>query len=129
MEGLNDGHKKNVKHLDFFKALKQLRGLCDVNVAWDKCVRFVVRCLFCGTLVLNWRIALVCWNFCWDFPIYNNSSFELKDCGFGELGVFFVCVFYLYITIMVLSYESSLLFDTKLQSWVISSWVNFHMTR
>lgn len=97
MEGLNDGHKKNVKHLDFFKALKQLRGLCDVNVAWDKCVRFVVRCLFCGTLVLNWRIALVCWNFCWGFPIYNNSSFELKDCGFGELGgVFCLCFLFVY---------------------------------
>jgi len=31
------------------------------------------------------------------FPVYNNSSFELKDCGFGELGgVFCLCFLFVY---------------------------------
>jgi hypothetical protein len=55
--------------------------------------------------------------FCKGFQVANCSfGLELKDCGFGELhyGVF-VGVSILHITIMVLSFECFLLFDTKLQ--------------
>ncbi len=114
-----------------------MKGLCGFNVAWYMCVRYVVGCIFFLVELWFWierlhgfgEITLGCFN--WGFQFVDcNSSFKLKDSGFGELQwVVIVGVSSLHITIMVLSFKCfcNLTQSYKFESWNLEGmvWCNY----